>query len=143
MNFVAKEFGALSGSEVYEILKSRLEVFMLEQKILCLDMDDVDYKSHHLYLEESGRVVAYLRVYRTDETTATIGRVLTLTHGKGLGRALMERAIPYIKEVMKPQKINLHSQVQAKEFYEKLGFSTLGEEFLEENIPHVTMELTL
>ena len=141
MKFVAKEFGALEGSEVYEILKSRSEVFMLEQKILCLDMDDVDYKSHHIFLEAGGRVVAYMRVFFKDAHTLSIGRVLTLTHGKGLGRKLMELGLSYIKENLKPRKLTLHSQTHAKGFYEKFGFSAVGEEFLEEGVPHITMEL--
>ena len=141
MKFVAKEFGALEGSQVYEILKSRMEVFMLEQKILCLDMDDVDYKSHHIFLEDSGRVVAYMRVFFKDADTLSIGRVLTLTHGKGLGRKLMELGLAYIKENLKPRKLTLHSQTHAKGFYEKFGFSAVGEEFLEKGVPHITMEI--
>ena len=143
MNFIAKEFATLSGSEVYEILKSRMEVFMLEQKILCLDMDDVDYKSHHIFLEDDGRVVAYMRAFFTDSDTLTIGRVLTLTHGKGLGRALMESGLSYIKENLNPKKITLHSQSHAKGFYEKFGFSVVGDEFLEEGVPHISMELNV
>lgn len=143
MKFIAKEFEALTGGEVYEILKSRSQVFMLEQKILCLDMDDVDYRSHHIYLENSGSVVAYMRAFFTDPDTVSIGRVLSLTHGIGFGKELMEKGLPFIKEKLKPRKISLHSQTHAKGFYEKFGFSPVGDEFLEEGVPHITMELTL
>ncbi len=142
MEFIAKEFSALSGAEVYEILKSRSEVFMLEQKILCLDMDNVDYKSHHLFLKDGNRVVAYLRAIPKDGGEVVIGRVLTLCHGKGLGRTLMEQSLKYIKENLKAETVCLHSQVQALGFYKKFGFKTTSEEFLEEGVPHVTMKLT-
>ncbi len=142
MNFIAKKFEVLSGSEVYEILKSRAEVFMLEQKIICLDMDNVDYRSHHLFLEDGGRVVAYMRVFSGGDGSFTMGRVLTLRHGEGLGRMLMEKSLQYIREILKATKISLHSQSHAKEFYEKFGFKVTSAEFLEEGVPHVTMELT-
>lgn len=141
IKFFAKEFAQLSGEEVYEILKSRSQIFMLEQKILCLDMDDVDYKSYHIFLRDSGRVVAYMRAFFTEPNTITIGRVLSLSHKKGLGRILMEKGLDFIKKDLKPQKICLHSQTHAKGFYEKFGFTTKGKEFLEEGVPHITMEL--
>lgn len=143
MKFVAKEFGELSGSEVYEILKSRAEVFMLEQEIRCLDMDDVDYRSHHLFLRDGDRVAAYMRAIPKGSGEVTIGRVLTLRHGEGLGRVLMEQSIAFIKDTLKATKISLHSQSHAKGFYQKFGFLVVSAEFLEEGVPHVTMELEL
>ena len=70
MEFRAKYFEELSLAQLYEILKSRMEVFMLEQRIFCLDMDNVDYRSRHCFLEENGRVVGYLRAfYQEDDPT--------------------------------------------------------------------------
>lgn len=145
MNFTAKYFHELSLSQLYEILKSRAEVFMLEQRIICLDMDGVDRVSRHCFLEEDGRVIAYLRAFYADETHSAvqIGRVLTLMHGIGYGRILMEKSITDLKENLGCKKICLHSQKQAVGFYEKLGFRITSEEFLEEGIPHLSMELDL
>ena len=73
MEFQARYFEELSLSQLYEILKSRMEVFMLEQQIHCLDMDDVDYRSRHCFLEDGGRVVAYLRAfYQADDPDSTV-----------------------------------------------------------------------
>lgn len=143
MEFSAKYFEELSLSQLYEILKSRMEVFMLEQRIFCLDMDNVDYRSRHCFLEDGGRVVGYLRAfYREDDPSAVhIGRVLTLHHGKGLGRALMERSLADIRENLPCRTVRLDSQKHAVGFYEKFGFRVISGEFLEEGIPHVTMEL--
>ena len=144
MTFNAANFSDLSAGQLYEILKSRMEVFMLEQQIHCLDMDNVDYRSRHCFLEDRGRVLAYLRAfYGEDRNSLQIGRVLTLHHGQGLGRELMCRTLEDLRENMPCQKLVLHSQTHAMGFYEKFGFRTVSEEFLEEGIPHVTMELEM
>lgn len=145
MEFKAKNFSELTTGELYEILRSRSEIFILEQKMHCQDMDGVDYISRHFFIEEKGRVVAYLRAFYTDpnKTVVKIGRVLTLTHGNGLGRAIIEKSIEDIKKNMKCQKICLNSQKSAVGFYENLGFKVVSEEFLEEGVEHLAMEMGL
>ena len=140
MNFHAKTFSELSAKEIYEILKARMEVFLLEQHIVCLDIDGVDYEALHVFLEENGRVQGYLRAFRYEDAVK-IGRVLTREHGKGLGRKLMETGLDEVKKHFGSDKIILHSQKHAEGFYEKLGFVTVSDEYLEEGVPHVTMEL--
>ena len=140
MNFHAKTFSELSAKEIYEILKARMEVFLLEQHIVCLDIDGVDYDSFHVFLEENGTVEAYLRAFRYEDAVK-IGRVLTREHGKCLGKKLKEYAMQKIKDHFGSDKIILHSQKQAEGFYKKLGFVTVSDEYLEEGVPHVTMEL--
>lgn len=142
MIFSAKYFDALSGAEVYEILRSRCAVFAVEQNIVCQDMDRVDYRSLHCMIKgEDGTIEAYLRAFYTDEAdTVAIGRVLTLKHGMGLGRTLMDKSLSTVIDLMKPKKLVLHSQVHAVGFYEKFGFSVCSAEFMEEGILHVEME---
>ena len=111
----------------------------MEQRIICRDFDGVDYDALHCFIERDGKVCAYLRAYKSDEGVK-IGRVLTIPHGEGIGRELMEAAMPKIKEAFGADEITLHSQIQAEGFYEKLGFSVISGEFLEEGVPHVTME---
>ena len=55
MTFFCKRFDDLSPSEVYEILKARCEVFLLEQRIICQDMDDVDYDALHFFIKEGNK----------------------------------------------------------------------------------------
>lgn len=141
MNFYVKKFSELSLKELYEIIKSRSEVFLLEQNIVCQDLDDVDYESLHCFFSDGKRVEAYLRAFCSGEDVATIGRVLTLEHGKGLGSELMRRSIPEIKKLFGCKKISVHAQKQAIGFYEKMGFSIVSDEFLEEGVVHVTMEM--
>ncbi len=143
MNFVAKNFSELSLTELYEILKARSQVFIVEQNMHCQDMDDVDLTARHFFIEENGKVLAYLRAFYTDDskTVVRIGRVLSITHGVGLGADIMRKAMADIKETMACQTICLDSQKTAIKFYEKLGFQTVSDEFLEEGVIHVAMAL--
>ena len=140
MEFTAKSFSELTTTELYEIIKSRSEIFLLEQNIICQDMDDVDYNALHCFFFDGKRVTAYLRAFCMAEDTVTVGRVLTLEHGKGLGRKLLEKSIAEIKNRFSCKKISLHAQKHASGFYEKLGFNIVSDEFLEEGVVHVTME---
>lgn len=143
MNFYAKNFTQLTTTELYEILKSRTEVFLLEQNIVCQDMDDVDYDSLHCFLSDGKRVVAYLRAFLSGEGEVTIGRVISLEHRKGLGRTLMQRSLLEIKKIFSCEKLVVHAQKQAEGYYEKMGFRTVSGEFLEEGIVHVMMEMKI
>ena len=143
MNWTIKTFDELTGKEIYEILKSRAEVFVKEQKISYVDEDDVDYKSWHVLGIENGRVAAYLRAFKDGENTLKIGRVLTLVHGKGTGSQLMKYAISELKAKTNCKKFIMDAQSHAISFYKRLGFRITSEEYLEEGIPHVDMELTL
>ncbi len=140
MQFFAKRFSELSVTELYEIIKSRTDVFLLEQNIICRDLDDMDYNSLHCFFFDGKRVTAYLRAFSIEKDVVSVGRVLTLLHGKGQGRALMERSMEEIQRQFDCKKISLHAQEQAIGFYKKLGFHTVSAPFLEEGIIHVTME---
>lgn len=138
-----KSFDELSPTEVYEILKVRAQIFVVEQNCAYQDIDDVDYRSLHIFCESESRVTAYLRAFYKDEQTVQIGRVLTVTHGQGLGGELLKNAIRIIKEKMKPKRIFIEAQSYAVGFYEREGFGICSEEFLEDGIPHIAMELNV
>ena len=142
MTFHAKSFPELSTTELYEIVRSRTEIFLLEQHIICQDFDGVDYDALHCFLWENGRAVAYLRAFPHGEDEIKIGRVLSLTHGVGLGTALMQKSLLEIQKKWPHKKIVLHAQSHAKGFYERLGFAVASDEFLEEGVRHVEMALS-
>ena len=144
VQFIVKQFEQLTTKELYEILKARCAVFTVEQKMNCQDLDDVDYKSFHLYLHEDGKIIAYFRAYYVDEeeTTLQIGRCLTTVHGEGWGRELMKNAIWNLDRLYHPRKYILHAQKSAIGFYEKFAFKVVSDEYLEEGVIHQTMELT-
>lgn len=145
LKFTAKYFDELTTTELYEILKSRAEIFIVEQHINCQDLDDMDFKSLHCFLWEEDRVIAYLRAYFPDENIERIkmGRVLTLQHGRGWGKRLLEESIVVIKNKLKCKVICIDAQTHAIGFYEKFGFNVTSEEFWEEGVLHVAMELEL
>ena len=143
MMVITKNFDELTTTELYEILKARAEIFIMEQNINYQDMDDIDYKSMHCFIKDRDKVIAYLRAFykSEDKSVVKIGRVLTLEHGKGVGRVLLEESIKAIKEKMQCNQIYIEAQKHAIGFYEKFGFVTTSGEFLEEGIIHVAMEL--
>ncbi len=140
MVFYSKVFPELSGREVYEILKSRSEVFLMEQNIVCLDADGKDYESLHCFFEDKNRIVAYLRAFSDGSDGVVIGRVLSLSRKKGIGRKLMEESAEAIVKHFSAKKITVHAQKQAVGFYEKMGFIPVSSEHVIEGIPHITME---
>ena len=143
MKPVVKYFNELTTTELYEILKSRAEIFVVEQNCIYQDLDDKDYHSLHIFYESEGKVVAYLRAFIKDSVTniVQIGRVLTLTHGTGLGSKLLKESISIIQKEMNPSSIYIEAQCYAIGFYEKEGFVVSSDEFLEDGIPHVEMIL--
>ncbi len=106
-------------------------------------MDNIDYKSLHCFFIEDNKVVAYLRAFykEEDKSIVQIGRVLTLKHGNGLGRELLEKSIATIRNKMRCKKIYMNAQKHAIGFYEKFEFKITSDEFMEEGIVHKSMEL--
>ena len=95
---IAKKFDELSAKEIYEILKARAAIFVVEQQIVYQDMDDRDFESLHVFCEENGIVTAYLRAFEVAPDVVKMGRVLTLQHGQGLGKKLLEFGLEEIKK---------------------------------------------
>lgn len=143
MQLKSKFFYELTTKELYEILKVRAEIFVVEQKCAYQDIDDKDYSSLHVFYENDGEVAAYLRAFPKEEHVVQVGRVLTLHHGNGLGGKLLHEGIAQIKKSFHPEKIYLEAQCHAIGFYKREGFSVCSDEFLEDGIPHVGMELLL
>lgn len=138
MEFRSTTFSSLTTRELYEILRARESVFLLEQRIVCQDLDRVDYDCLHCTLWEDEELLACMRAY-ADDRGVKLGRVLTLTRGRGHGDRLMTEAIPIIIKHFGTDKLYIHSQKHAEGFYARYGFVTASEEFEEEGVPHVLM----
>ena len=138
-----KTFDQLSTRELYEILKTRAAIFIVEQNCAYQDLDDIDFKSTHIMLYSDGELVAYSRVFKDDESGLWhIGRVLTTQRNKHFGLRIMEEAIRVAKE-MDAQLIEIEAQSYAIGFYEQLGFEVSSNEFLLDGILHRRMLLHL
>jgi ElaA protein len=143
METVIKLFNELSLDELYEILRARAEVFVVEQNCAYQDLDEVDKESYHVYLRKDGKIVAYLRVIdkgkRLDEVS--LGRVITLQRRQGYGTKVMKIGIEVAKEKFGAKKIKIGAQAWAKPFYEQVGFRQISGEYMEDGIPHIYMIL--
>ena len=147
METIIKKFKELTIDELYEILKLRSEVFVVEQNCIYQDIDDIDKRSYHLFMKEKDKpeVKVYIRVFEKDNETAQIGRVVTAKdeRRKGYASELIKKGIDISKNEMKKTKVYLEGQVYAAKLYEKLGFKIISDEFLEDGIPHYKMLKTL
>lgn len=141
MDLVVKRFDELSVEEIYKILQVRVEVFVVEQNCVYQEIDDKDKYSYHVFLKDDTGIKAYLRVIDKGISfeDVSIGRVLTLKRGCGLGNIILLEGIKVAKEKMNADRIKIEAQSYAKEFYEKAGFKQVSEEFLEDGIPHIQM----
>ena len=143
MKIQIKRFEELTTAELYEILRCRAEVFIVEQNCVYQDLDNEDSRSTHVYIENNGKILAYLRVIDpgVKYPAASIGRVLTMkeARGKGLARPLMEEAIKLAKE--KSPVVEIEAQAYLREFYKSLGFTATSEEFMLEGRLHLSMKL--
>lgn len=137
----SKFFYELTPTEVYEILKARVQIFIVEQRCAYQDVDDIDYESLHIFYEKNGKIAAYLRAFRKDDETVQLGRVLTVEHGNGLGGELLKEAIRIVREKFSSKIIYIEAQTYAIGFYEREGFKVTSDIFFEDGIPHVKMEL--
>lgn len=145
MELIVKRFNDLTTTELYEILVARADIFITEQNIHYNDLDRIDYNSYHFFYLDDEKVNAYLRAFyeNDDKKRLRIGRVLTRNHGNGLGRKLLTDSIKFIKENLECKTICMDAQKHAIGFYEKFGFKVTSDEFVEEGIIHVKMELEI
>lgn len=139
-------FGRLTLGQLYQLLKLRQEIFVLEQTCLYQDLDDKDQISVHILAEDEGQVVSCARVFwkNQEEKVAQIGRMCTRMsyRGKSLSLRVMAEAVRTCKEEFGATLVYIEAQCYAIPFYEKLGFKVSSAEFLEDGIPHVEMTLS-
>ena len=144
MEFTTKHFTQLSTDELYELLKLRSAVFVVEQTCIYQDIDGKDKDAFHVFAkDENGAIKACLRFFEKDADTAYMGRVITVDRGTGMGAKLIKAGIEAVKANTGKKQIYLEAQSYAVGFYEKAGFVVIGEEFDEDGILHRPMMCTL
>lgn len=139
-----KSFPELTVDELYELLRIRSEVFVVEQDCVYQDMDGDDQLSIHLWLTEGDKVVALCRVCPagTHMEEVSIGRVITTERGKGYGKRIMLDGIKAAKDHFNARLIEIEAQEYARGFYEQVGFRQSSEPFILDGIPHIRMTWT-
>lgn len=145
LTFKCLPFYELSLDQLYELLRLRQEVFIVEQDCPYLDTDDKDQISYHvLGLDKNGKLQAYTRIVPQGisyKDYTSIGRVITssIIRGKNQGKPLMQYSIERCLDLWPDQSIKISAQTYIVRFYNSLGFEEIGEEYLEDNIPHIAM----
>ena len=143
MNFVTKSFSELTTTELYKILQLRSEVFVVEQDCVYQDIDGKDQKAIHVIGYKGKNVVAYTRLFKPGYyfEEASLGRVV-VKHSERhhqYGYDIMNASIEAIKSYYNETVIKISAQCYLKNFYNNLEFFEVGEEYLEDGIPHIGM----
>lgn len=142
-----KNFSELTTEELYKILSIRQEVFVVEQECYYLDADHYDQQALHLWAEDNGEILAYLRIFPENikYKEASIGRVLTSlsARGKNLGKTLVGFSLQIIFNQLRTESIRISAQDYLIQFYSNFGFVDTGKKYLEDDIPHTEMLLEI
>lgn len=137
-----KTMSELTSAEFYQILKLRIDTFVVAQQRIYHELDDKDPQAYHVFYQtkESNPVDAYARVFIEDDHI-TFGRVVTspATRGSGLGAKLVRQILQLCNQQWADKKIEIEAQQQVVGFYEKFNFIPEGEPFIFESTPHITM----
>ncbi len=142
MQSIIKTFDDLTKRELYEILRLRVDVFVVEQACPYPEIDGKDYDAIHIYLENQGQILAYARVYE-EEGQVHLGRVIAKERRKGHATIILKEAIRVAREKYQAKKITIEAQTYAKNLYKKVGFVENSEPFLLDGIKHVKMVLQI
>ena len=143
INWEFNDFSELTLETLYDIMRLRQEVFILEQNCPYLDADGKDIHSYHLLGYVDSELVAYLRLVKPgisyDELS--FGRILTSKkiRGNGVGKLLMEEGIKQSKILFGNIPNRISAQMYLKKFYNAFGFKETNKEYLEDGIPHIEM----
>ena len=144
-DFTCLRFDELDTRQLYEILRLRQEVFVVEQDCAYLDADGHDLVGWHvLGRDDDGVLVAYARILPPGTTYpdhVSFGRVITRreSRGRGVARDLTHRTLDLVLELFGPVAVKISAQTYLVPFYESLGFGRVGDRYLEDGIPHVAM----
>lgn len=143
-----KKFDELSKDELFQIIKARQDVFIVEQNCVYKDIDGLDDAAWHLFsfdLDAQGSqyINAYLRILNpgVKYKEVSLGRVLIdiQKRGSGLGQELMAKAISIIEEEFPQQAIRISAQYHLLNFYAEFGFESVSKPYDEDGIPHIEM----
>lgn len=138
-----KSFQELSIDELYNLLQLRSEVFVVEQDCVYQDLDGKDQKALHILGFKNNNIVAYTRIFKSGDyfDEASIGRVVVAQKERKhkYGYDIMKASIDTIKNHFSETKIKISAQVYLSKFYNNLGFKETGDEYLEDDIPHIAM----
>jgi ElaA protein len=138
-----KKFTELTSGELYQLLRLRSAVFVVEQASVFLDLDDKDQYCAHLMGTRRGQLLAYSRIVPAGVTFeyASLGRIVVAQEGRGqgLGKMLMDRSISELEEKFGAVPIQIGAQTYLRAFYGNFRFVPCSEPYIEDGIEHIEM----
>jgi ElaA protein len=145
LEWTCKRFDQLNIDELYELIKFRLDIFVVEQRCAYSELDKKDRmaETHHLVAYQNSQIIAYARLLppKASYPESSIGRfaVITAQRRRGIGSTLMDKCLKQMSLLWPDHDIRVSAQVHLKEFYENFGFTRTSDEYLEDGIPHIEM----
>jgi len=143
MIFTIKRFNELSTHELYAVLQLRAEVFVVEQDCVYQDLDNKDLDAYHVLGVLDTKIVAYARIFKPGDyfLESSIGRIVVKKEFRKFqyGYQLVQNSIQFIENNLQQNKILISAQSYLTKFYNSFGFTQVGEEYLEDGIPHIKM----
>ena len=144
IDITTKYFNELTTQELYDLLQLRAEVFVVEQDCVYQDIDYKDQKALHVVGFKNNKLIAYTRIFKPGDyfKNSSIGRVVVTKDERkyGYGHDIMKASIQALKNHFNETKITISAQKYLTKFYESHQFIQVGEEYLEDGIPHVRMD---
>ncbi|WNF38210.1 GNAT family N-acetyltransferase [Bacillaceae bacterium IKA-2] len=138
-----KTFEQLTNSELYNIIKERTNIFVVEQNCPYPELDDMDQAAYHLFCETESQINAYCRIIPKGHKyrEVSIGRVIVTKEYRrtGIGSIVMRKAIDFVEKEMSETIIKIQAQDHLRNFYGSFGFKVISEVYLEDGIPHIDM----
>lgn len=142
MKIFVKKFGELTSLDLYEILRLRVDVFVVEQACPYPEIDGKDLDAIHIYFKNCDQILAYARLYEEDGKVY-LGRVIAKKRRKGYGSLILKEAIKVAEKIYQAKEIHIEAQTYAKSLYEKAGFAQISQPFFLDGIEHVKMVLEI
>lgn len=139
-------FNQLTPAQLYQLLRLRVDVFVVEQNCAYPELDGKDThpdSRHVLGHSPSGELLAYARLLPPGLSypQPSIGRVAIAAsaRGSGLGHTLLQEALRQAHSAWPTQDIQIGAQLYLQGFYEGYGFMAVSGPYLEDDIPHIDM----
>ena len=144
MQWILKKYNDLTLDEFHDILQLRIDVFVVEQNCPYPELDNKDKIAFHLFgKDKNAKLIAYTRIFKPSDyyMEAAFGRVAIHQdfRNQKLGYQLIEQAITQMEQLLGKVPIKIGAQTYLKKFYNSFDFQQIGDEYIEDGIPHIYM----
>jgi len=144
MQWILKKFNDLTVNEFHDILQLRINIFIVEQNCPYPELDDKDKIAFHLLgINKENKIIAYTRIFKPGDyyKEAAFGRVVVHQEYRNqkIGSQLVKQTIIETHKLFGNTNIKIGAQTYLKNFYQSFGFQQVGDDYIEDGIPHIHM----